>query len=164
MLQRNQKPPGNKAAKSVRIAIVAAEYNRRHVDGLLDGARRALDAAGVEVEVVRVPGAFEIPLLVELLATSSRPSPFNAIIALGVIIRGETAHADLVGSAVTRALMETSVRRRIPVIHEVLLVGNQRQAEVRCHDPKFNRGGEAAATALAMARLTGRFASAPARR
>lgn len=82
--------------------------------------------------------------------------PWSAILCLGVIIRGETAHADLVGTAVTAALMELSVRHRIPVVHEVLLVANAAQADARCLDPRHNRGAEAARTALVMARLLGR--------
>jgi 6,7-dimethyl-8-ribityllumazine synthase len=143
-------------ASGLRVAVVASEYNRRHVDGLVDGALRVLKESGVEVEVVRVPGAFEIPVTVETLLRGRRPK-VSAILALGVIIRGETAHADLVGGAVTQALMEISVRHRIPVIHEVLLVANQKQAEVRCLDPRYNRGGEAATTALSMTRTLGRL-------
>lgn len=137
-----------------RFAIVASEYNRKHVDGLLDGAVAALREAGATVEVLRVPGAFEIPVAVECLARGGR-GRFEGILALGVIIRGETAHADLVGSAVTEALMDIAVRHRLPVVHEVLLVGSTRQADVRCLDPRHNRGREAATTALAMARLIG---------
>lgn len=147
---RVQRHPGG------RFAVVASEYNRKHVDGLLDGAVAALREAGAVVEVVRVPGAFEIPVTVECLARD-RKARWQGILALGVIIRGETAHADLVGEWVTRALMDISVRHRVPVIHEVLLVGSQRQADVRCLDPRHNRGREAGSTALAMARLLGRL-------
>ncbi len=166
MLKRIQKSvkPGKsvKSEKSgdpspgLRVSIVASEYNRKQVDGLVDGAMRVLVAAGVDVEVLRVPGAFEIPVVVEALLQDRKPRP-SVVLALGVIIRGETAHADLVGSAVTRALMDISVRHRIPVIHEVLLVGTLRQADLRCLDAKYNRGGEAATSALAMARLMGRL-------
>lgn len=146
-----------------RVAIVASEYNRKHVDGMVDQAQRALREAQVEVDVLRVPGAFEIPVVVESVA-SQAGRPFSAIIALGVIIRGETAHADLVGEAVTRALMDTAVRHRVPVIHEVLLVASKAQADVRCLDPRFNRGGEAAQTALSMVRLMRRLHGEPVRR
>lgn len=153
MLKRIEKTKDR--APGVRIAIVASEYNRKQVDGLVDGARHVLAQAGAEVEILRVPGAFEIPVAVESLLHTRADRP-AAVIALGVIIRGETAHADLVGASVTQALMEISVRHRVPVIHEVLLVANQRQADARCFDPKHNRGGEAANTALAMARLLAR--------
>lgn len=133
---------------------MASEYNRKHVDSLLDGAVRALAEAGAEAEVVRVPGAFEIPLATEYVAARE---DISAVVCLGVIIRGETSHADLVGESVTRALMEIGLRHRIPVVHEVLLVANRSQADVRCLDPKHNRGVEAAGTALAMARLVARW-------
>lgn len=155
MLQRA--PRSGPRSAGVRVAIVASEYNRRHVDGLLDGARRVLEESGAEVEVVRVPGAFEIPVTVECLAAARDVAAWHAIVCLGVIIRGETAHADLVGSSVTQALMEASVRHRIPVVHEVLLVANQAQADLRCLDGRHNRGAEAARTALMMARVLARI-------
>lgn len=141
-----------------RIAIVASEYNAEHVGGLLHGAREILEARAIPFEVFRVPGAFEIPVVAETLAgrTAER---FAAVICLGVIIRGATAHADLVGESVTRALMETAVRHRVPVIHEVLLVASVAQAEARCLDPRHNRGAEAARTALLMGRLLGKVRS-----
>ncbi len=139
-----------------RVAIVASEYNRKHVDGLLDAAVNVLRGAGVEVEVFRVPGAFEIPVAIETLLRS-REERWSAAIGLGVIIRGETAHADLVATAVTGALMEMSIRHRIPVLHEVLLVAQQAQADVRCLDSRYNRGAEAGQAALAMVRLMARL-------
>lgn len=134
---------------SARIALVASEYNRRHVDGLVAGALEVLRKAGIQPEVVRVPGAFEIPVVVECLA-GRKGARWDALIALGVVIRGATAHADLIGGAITNALMEIAVRHGIPVIHEVLVVVDEQQAEARCFDPRYNRGGEAAETALAM--------------
>lgn len=158
MLKPIRSPRPSAQKSPVRIAIVASEYNRKHVDSLLDGALRVLRDAGAEVKVVRVPGAFEIPLVVECLAGQEDPK-FSALLCLGVIIRGETAHADLVGESVTRALMEIGVRHRIPVVHEVLLVGTLEQADVRCLDARHNRGVEAAGTALSMARLLARLRS-----
>lgn len=163
MLQRAQR--SGPRSVGARIAIVASEYNRRHVDALLDGARRVLEEAGAEVEVFRVPGAFEIPVTVEcLLAGEGAGAPSNrrrwsAVVCLGVIIRGETAHADLVGTSVTDALMSLSLRHRVPVVHEVLLVTGLAQADARCLDPRHNRGVEAARTALMMGRLLARVRS-----
>lgn len=137
--------------------MVASEYNRKHVDGLLAGARAGLKKAAVEVEVVRVPGAFEIPLAAEILAAEGQAS---AVICLGVIIRGETAHADLVGESVTRALMEIGIRHRTPIIHEVLLVGSVAQADARCLDPRHNRGLEAAGAAMSMVEWMARWRKA----
>lgn len=153
MLKRVKK--GRTGAGGARVAIVASEYNRRHVDGMLDAATRTLREAGVEVEVFRVPGAFEIPVVTEALASQSGRL-WSAVVCLGVIIRGETAHADLVATAVTGALMEVSLRHQLPVVHEVLLVASKAQADARCLDPKFNRGSEAAQTALSMVRLLSR--------
>lgn len=154
MLKRVRRAPS--PPTKARLAVVASEYNRRHVDGMLDAAVRILRDAGAEVEVHRVPGAFEIPVVAEILAGDPNRR-WDAVIALGVIIRGETAHADLVGRAVTEALMGISVRHRMPVVHEVLLVGNRTQADARCLDPRSNRGGEAAHAALAMVRLVNRL-------
>ena len=133
-----------------RIGIVASEYNRRHVDGLLAGASEVLRRAAIVPEIIRVPGAFEIPVTVECLARR-KGARWDALIALGVVIRGATAHADLIGQAITQALMDIAVRHAVPVVHEVLLVVDEKQAEARCFDPRYNRGGEAAQTALAMA-------------
>ncbi len=152
-LRSRKTPPSSNPA---RIAVVASEYNRKHVDGLLDAATRTLKEAGVDVDVYRVPGAFEIPVVAESLAADTARR-WSAVVCLGVIIRGETGHADLVGNAVTQALMGTSVRHRVPVVHEVLLVADKAQADARCFEPRFNRGGEAAQTALAMVRLMRRL-------
>lgn len=148
--------PAAPVVARARVVIVASEYNRRHVDGLLDAAAQALRAAGADVEVFRVPGAFEIPVAVASLLHGPRRR-WSAVICLGVIIRGETAHADLVGTSVTAALMELSVRHRVPVIHEVLLVASEAQADARCLKPGYNRGAEAAQSALAMVRLLSRL-------
>jgi len=145
-----------------RFAIVASRYNGRYVNSMVRAARRTLEEAGAQVELVRVPGAYEIPLATELLArralAKTGAAPL-AILCLGVILRGETVHAAHIGEAVSRALMEIQLRHGIPVIHEVLLLENQEQAVKRCLDPRHNRGLEAAHTALEMARLVQRLRS-----
>ena len=145
-----------KAAGS-RFAIIASEYNDRYVDSMLRAANKELKRAGArEVQVVRVPGAYEIPLLATRLARQHReafgPESTLVIICLGVILRGETVHAAHIGEAVSRALMEIQLRYEVPVIHEVLLLENESQARARCLNPKHNRGTEAAQTALKMAK------------
>lgn len=134
------------------IGIVASQYNSEMVDGLLQAARGELEALfpKMKVPVFRVPGAFEIPATVAKVLDTRE---LSAVIALGVIIRGATAHADLVGNAVTTALQELAVARRCPVIHEVLLVNSVEDARERCLGSKINRGAEAARTAAAMADL-----------
>jgi len=133
------------------FAIVASRYNARYVDSMLHAAARELQRAGGTVQIVRVPGAYEIPVIAAKLSTLSPPPA--AIICLGVILRGETTHAQHIGEAVSQALMQIQIQHGVPVIHEVLLLENKQQAEARCLDPKHNRGMEAAQTALEMARV-----------
>jgi 6,7-dimethyl-8-ribityllumazine synthase len=138
-----------------RFVIVASRYNSRYVDSMLRAAKSELKHAGArEVEVIRVPGAYEIPVAAMRLARSGAGS-LSAVICLGVILRGQTSHADHIGHAVSQALMEIQLAHEIPVIHEVLLLENEEQARVRCLGRKFNRGTEAAQTALAMAKVMG---------
>src|SRR5205823_14634034 len=116
-----------------------------------------------QIQIFRVPGAFEIPVVAARLASRSkkptRNTQYAAIICLGVILRGETVHAAHIGEAISRALMEIQLRYEVPVIHEVLLLENEQQARVRCLGKKHNRGAEAAQAAVAMARLMSRLIS-----
>jgi 6,7-dimethyl-8-ribityllumazine synthase len=149
-------------AGKARFAIVASQYNGQYVDAMVQAVSEELERAGAKtVQLVRVPGAYEIPIVATRLARagsshgsriSHRP-PFSAIICLGVIFRGQTVHAAHIGEAVSRALMEIQLEHEVPIIHEVLLLENEEQARVRCQDPKHNRGREAAQTALAMAQV-----------
>jgi 6,7-dimethyl-8-ribityllumazine synthase len=150
-------------AGAASFAIVASLYNDRYVDSMLQAAKAELEAAGAtDIRVVRVPGAYEVPVVAARLARAGSPRasrfkrhvlPPSAILCLGVILRGETVHAAHIGEAVSRALMEIQVRYEVPIIHEVLLLENEEQARARCLDPKRNRGREAAQTALAMAQV-----------
>ena len=143
-------------AGSGSFAIVASRYNVRYVDAMLRAARAELQRAGAKkVEIVRVPGAYEIPVVAARLAreTQAGQRSLGAIICLGVILRGQTTHAAHIGEAVSNALMDIQLRYEVPVIHEVLLLENEEQAHVRCLDRKHNRGTEAAQTALEMARV-----------
>lgn len=120
---------------------------------MLRAAKRCLRAAGAEsITVVRVPGAFEIPVVAARLARSHSP-PLAAIVCLGVILRGETTHAQFIGESVSQALAQLQVQTQIPIIHEVLLLETKEQAEVRCLSRDHNRGAEAAQTALEMKRV-----------
>ncbi len=139
------------------FAIVASRYNARYVDAMLRAAKAELRRANVsKIQIVRVPGAYEIPLAAKCLARASRSKSqgaLSAIICLGVILRGETVHAAHIGESVSRALMEIQLAHEMPVIHEVLLLEDEAQARARCLGQTHNRGGEAAQTALAMARV-----------
>ena len=134
------------------FAIVASKYTARYVDAMLRAAKAEIIRAGGQVQVVRVPGAYEIPVVAARLARTSSPK-LSGIICLGVILRGATTHAQHIGEAVSTALVQIQIEHEVPVIHEVLLLENEQQARERCLDQKHNRGTEAAQTALAMARV-----------
>lgn len=134
------------------VAIVASRYNPEFTDGLLAGAQRELEALlpQAEIDVYRVPGAFEIPVTVEALCRRTEKKP-AAVIALGVIIRGKTAHADLIASSITDSLASSARAHLIPVIHEVLLVDSPEHAAERASlDSPINRGAEAGRAAASM--------------
>ena len=149
-------PVKNKTVQAAHgvFAIVASSYNARYVDAMLRAAKTTLSKAGAKVQVVRVPGSYEIPVVAAKLARlSSDNGDLSAVICLGVILRGETVHAAHIGEAVSEALMKIQLEFEVPVIHEVLLLENEEQAKKRCLDPKHNRGTEAAQTAIKMARV-----------
>lgn len=134
------------------FVIVASKYNSRYGDAMLRAAKAELLRAGAKVQVVRVPGAFEIPVVAAKLARVSAKE-LSAIICLGVIFRGATTHAQHIGESVSSALMQIQIAYEVPVIHEVLLLENEEQAKTRCLSKTHNRGTEAAQTALEMARV-----------
>jgi 6,7-dimethyl-8-ribityllumazine synthase len=131
----------------VRISIVAAKFNQEYTDALVENAVEEIDAyaANARVDLVRVPGAFEIPVVCKALIKEEKP---DCVIALGCIIRGGTGHADLVATSVTDALQKLAVDQTVPIIHEVLLVEDEKQAYARCIGKNLNRGREAARSAL----------------
>ena len=128
-----------------RFALVVSVFNREYTDALLSSAQAALK--GHELKVMRVPGAFEIPLQVQRFARTKR---YDAVLALGVIWQGKTLHAEEILRAVTDALMRISLETDVPVIHEVLAVSTEAEARARCMGVKLNRGHEAAQAALAL--------------
>ena len=134
------------------FAVVASRYHAEYVDGLIEHARKEFEAIGpgISLAVHEVPGAFEIPLLVQEIAMRGE---VDAIIAFGVIIEGETQHASLLGATVTNELQRIALAHRVPVIHEVLLVKNEEQARARCLDAELNRGIEAARIAVRMVQV-----------
>lgn len=133
----------------VRICIVASKYNEQFTDALVENAVEELGELVPQgrVDLIRVPGAFEIPVTVANVLDRDAPA---CVIALGLIIRGSTDHADLVARSVTDSLQSLAIQYKRPVIHEVLLVGDEKQAYARCIGPKLNRGREAARAAASM--------------
>jgi len=139
-----------------RFVIVASKYNARYVDAMLRAAATVLKKAKAEeIQVVRVPGAFEIPLIAAKVASAS-PAP-SAVICLGVILRGATTHAQSISDVVSYGLGTISLQTQVPVIHEVLLLENEQQARERCLSKTHNRGAEAALTAIEMSSLLARL-------
>lgn len=135
--------------QKVRISIVAAKYNEQFTDALVENAIEELGDVlpNARIDLIRVPGVFEIPVTVETVLDRESPT---CVIALGLVIRGATAHADLISKSVTDGLMQIAIDHRRPVIHEVLLVEDEKQAYARCIGAKLNRGREAARAATAM--------------
>jgi 6,7-dimethyl-8-ribityllumazine synthase len=136
-----------------RIAIVAARFNEVITRKLVEGAQTRLTALGVpgdDIDIAWVPGAFEIPLVAERLARSGR---FDGVICLGAVIRGETAHFDLVANEAARGIADAARDSGIPIIFEVLAVENLTQAEDRAGGAHGNKGWEAAEAVLSMVSL-----------
>jgi 6,7-dimethyl-8-ribityllumazine synthase len=151
MLRKN--PTRRIAAQKGRFAIVASKFNPRYVDSMRRAAQAVLAQAKVsEVLVIRVPGSFEIPVVAAQLAAQTA-NPFAAILCLGVVMRGETTHAQHIAEAVSLTLAQLQIQSKVPIINGVYLFENHAQARVRCLDKTHNRGIELAQTALAMARV-----------
>ncbi len=134
------------------FCIVATRFNAQYVDGLVDHATEELHALAPEatISLQRVPGAFEIPVVVREVA--SRQSA-DAVIACGVILQGETNHAQNLSRSVTDALQRIAVEHGVPVINVVLSFDNEAQARARCLENKINRGTEAARAAVEIANV-----------
>jgi 6,7-dimethyl-8-ribityllumazine synthase len=143
--------PASPGVTNVRRAfvLVASEFNARYVEGLINHCRDELRflSPNSSVDLLRVPGAFEIPLVVREVALKKKA---DAIVALGVILEGDTAHARQLGDTVTHALQQISLEHGVPVIHAVLSLKDEDQAKKRCLEKEMNRGTEAARTAFRM--------------
>jgi len=136
-----------------RFAIVASRWNPAIVDALIDGARRELEGHGVDaaaVDVVRVPGAWEIPAVAARLARDGRHA---AIIALGCVVRGETRHFEHVADGCAQGLMQVASQHAVPVLNGVLAVEQHEHARARAGGAHGNKGGDVALAALEMVDL-----------
>ncbi len=135
------------ADPSWRIGIVASDYYKEEIDGLIAGATQVLRAAGVgdsNIRVVSAPGSFEVPLLGEALA---RTGSVDALIGFGIIVQGETKHADLLAAESARGIMDVQLRHAMPFAFEILYVASLEDARKRCLGPG-NKGEEAAHAVL----------------
>jgi 6,7-dimethyl-8-ribityllumazine synthase len=158
-MSKSVPPRPHVVAAKRRFAIVASQFNARYVQGLVNHAEEELRslASSVAISIHRVPGSFEIPVVVRELARSKKA---DAIIACGVIMRGETDHAKNLSRSVTDALQRIAIDYGVPVINVVLSFDNKRQARDRCLENTINRGTEAARAAVeiasAMSKLRGK--------
>ena len=134
------------------FTLVASQFNARFVQGLVNHASEELRALvpGALLSLHQVPGAFEIPIVVREVAMSKKP---DAILAIGVILRGATTHADHLSHSVTNALQQIAIAYGIPVINAVLEMENEDQARERCLEKRINRGIEAARAAVEIANI-----------
>lgn len=144
---------GNLDGASMRIALLASRFNGFVVDALVGGAQRALLENGVQAEdidFVSVPGALELSVVAEKAAASGK---YDAIIAVGAVIRGETYHFEIVSNESARGLADVASRHKMPVLNGVITTNDEAQAMARAGAGKDNKGAEAALGAIEMVNL-----------
>jgi 6,7-dimethyl-8-ribityllumazine synthase len=144
---------GKLTAKGLKIALVASRFNSFLVEQLVKGAADAFnrlggDAAGLVL--VRVPGAYEIPVTAKKLVASKK---FDAVVGLGAVVQGATAHADLINQATAKAFSEISIATGVPVLDGVVAAENLEQAVERCGTKQGNKGFSAMQSAIEMANV-----------
>lgn len=150
---------GSQDAAGMRFGLVVARFNQAVTSKLRSSCLAALKAHGAsgdDLEVVRVPGAFELPLVARLLAKSGR---FDAVICLGAVIRGDTPHFEYICAEASRGIGQVALETGVPVVFGVLTTNTVAQAVERADPTKFNRGGEAAVVAIEMGLLAKRLAA-----
>lgn len=146
-----------RAPEGARYAIIASRWNARITEALLDGARIAFRDHGVDeesVDVFRVPGAWELPVLAARLASTGG---YAAIVALGCVVRGDTRHFEHVADGCSEGLMDVAIEFGLPVANGVLAVERTEDAEARAGGNHGNKGEEAAMVVIEMSDLLGRF-------
>ena len=136
----------------MRLGIVASRFNEEICGKLLDGARAEAQKLKAEVTVINVPGALEIPLALQWMAQSGR---FDALVALGAVIRGDTYHFEIVANESARGLMDVMLECGMPIANGILTTDDEKQAEAR-----LDKGAEAVRVAVEMARLKGKIGEA----
>ncbi|MDO8581700.1 MAG: 6,7-dimethyl-8-ribityllumazine synthase [bacterium] len=139
--------------RGVRVAVVRARFNEKITDGLLHGCLKGLQECAVQkknINVVEVPGSFEIPFAANVLAKSEK---YDVIIALGAVIKGETKHDEYIANAVAYGITKVSVATGVPVIFGVITPNNLEQAIARAGNNKQNKGYESAMSAIEMVQM-----------
>jgi 6,7-dimethyl-8-ribityllumazine synthase len=152
----------NTDISGARVLIVEARFYDDIQDALLEGAVAELKTAGASYDVVAVPGALEIPaaIAIALDAAERSGSPYDAVVALGCVVRGDTIHFEIVSMESSRGLMDLSVQRRMPLGNGIITVNTDAQAWARARASELNKGGDAARAALTMLRIKRRLAKA----
>lgn len=156
MVSHSAKPQAARPpVPGARILIIEARFYDEIADELLRGARGVAEAAQASFDVLTVDGALEIPTtaVIALDAAEKAGKPYDAVVALGCVIRGETGHYDIVAGESARALMDLSVERGIPLANGILTVENDEQAWTRARVNELNKGGGAVEAALAVLRI-----------
>lgn len=153
--RREGSQEANELLEGARVLIVEARYYEALADELLAGARAVLEAAGVEVVVITVPGALEIPVAAEIALDAAEMSgdAVDAVVGLGVVIRGETYHFEIVAGESSRGLMDLALAHALPLGNGILTVETEAQAWERARVGEGDKGGGAAAAALSLLRL-----------
>jgi 6,7-dimethyl-8-ribityllumazine synthase len=156
---RQAKRDSGNSAKGARILIVEARYYDDIADALLTGAKKALQDAGAQFDLISVPGSLEIPpaIAIALDAAQKKRRPYDGVVALGCVIRGETIHFEIVSQESARGLLDLSVARRIPIGNGIITVENEAQAKARADVGDQDKGGGAARAALALVSLKKRL-------
>src|ERR1043166_3535168 len=152
---RRQTQGKQTGVKGARILVVEARYYDDIADLLLRGAKRVMRDAGATFDLVTVPGALEIPaaIMIGLHAAAAREQPYDGVVALGGVIRGETSHYDIVAGESARAIMDISIALDMPVGNGILTVDTDAQARARARSGGEDKGGGAARAALTLVRL-----------
>ena len=156
MVSHSAKPQAARPpVPSARVLVVEARFYGDLADELLRGARAVAEEVQAIIDVLTVDGALEIPstIAIALDAAEKAGKPYDAVVALGCVIRGETGHYDIVAGESARALMDLSVARRIPLANGILTVENEQQAWTRASVNELNKGGGAVDAALAVLRI-----------
>jgi 6,7-dimethyl-8-ribityllumazine synthase len=147
-------------AKRARILIVEARYYDDIADALLAGAMKVLEEAGAAFDRIGVPGSFEIPAAIAIAidAAQRKRRPYDGVVALGCVIRGDTIHFEIVSHQSARGLMDLSIARALPIGNGIITVNTEAQALARARVAEQDKGGDAARAALALVGLKHRLA------
>ncbi|MCC7347241.1 MAG: 6,7-dimethyl-8-ribityllumazine synthase [Variibacter sp.] len=162
MAEPRRRASGFDNVKGAHVLVVEGRFYEDVADALWAGAKRVLDAEGVSFDRHSVPGALEIPqaIALALAAAEAAGKPYDGVVALGCVIRGETSHYDIVAGESARALMDMALARGLPIGNGILTVDTEAQAFARASHNQRDKGGDAARAALSLVAVKRRLAAA----